>query len=174
MSNHTSTQTHTLPATGHELPAGLAEYTVKAYKSMMTANGLADTGNLYRGGTLVGSIHGDDNGGQTYLRPESMDEHQRFVDACGEQTEESVLNALMLDTLAARELNKETRKGHLVFTRAGADQDDQRVLNMRTGNVPLSDVKNMLAKDHFQQGLAKKFGDGARFWDTEKWVTVTA
>lgn len=174
MSNHTSTQTHTLPATDHEVPAGIATYSIKAYKSMLTARGLADTANLYRGNTLVGSIHGDDNGGPTYLRPESMDEHQRFVDACGDETEESILNALMLNTLAARELNKELRKGQLLYVRAGEDVIEPRVINLPIPKTTLGDVKAMLAKEEFRTGLAKKFGDGSRFWDTEKWVTVTA
>ncbi len=171
MSNHANTQ-HTLPATDRQVPAGIAAYSIKAYKSMLTARGLADTANLYRGNTLVGSIHGDDNGGQTYLRPESMDEHQRLVEACGDVPEEDVLNALMLDALATQELNKELRKGQLLYVRAGEDVKEPRVINLPMPKTTLGDVKAMLAKEEFRTGLAKKFGDGSRFWDSQTWVTV--
>lgn len=163
---------HTLPATHRQVPSGIAEYSIKSYKAMVTNTGLRDTANLYRGSTLVGSVNGDDFGGQTYLRPESMEEHALFVEACGDVPEEDVLNALMLDALATQELNKELRKGQLLYVRAGEDVKEPRVINLPMPKTTLGDVKAMLAKDEFATGLAKKFGAGSRFWNSQTWVTV--
>ncbi|WP_114906881.1 hypothetical protein [Ornithinimicrobium murale] len=170
--NTTQSTQHTLPATDRQVPAGIGAYSIKAYKSMLTDTGLRDTAKLYRGATLVGSVNGDDFGGQTYLRPESMDEHALFVNACGDETEEDVLNALMLNALAAQEMNKVLRKGKLLFVRAGEAVTEPRTINLPMSKTTLSDIKTMLAKEEFQTGLAKKFGAGSRFWDSQVWVNM--
>lgn len=165
-------KTFTLPATGQEVPAGIAAYTVKGYKSMTTANGLADTANLYRGTTLVGSIHGDDNGGGTYLRPESMEEPALFVETIGDESEEDVLDALMRDTLTARELNKEVRKGRLLLVPVGGSLTEPRIIDLPVAKATLSEVKAMLDKPKFLDGFGRKFGSGTRIWNTRTWVTL--
>lgn len=170
--NTTQNTQHTLPATHQQVPVGLSEYSIKTYQSMVTSRGLADTANLYRGSVLVGTIHGDDFGGQTYLRAASVEEHKTFQDACGGSDEETVLNALMLDALHAQELNKELRKGQLVFVRAGDDVNEPRAIKLNIQKVSLSDIRNMWTKPDYRTGFAKKFGAGAKVWDSQVWVAL--
>jgi len=66
----------TATATVITLPASEAQivddgYSIKAYKSLASRNGVAYNANLYHGKTLVGTIQNEGRGGNTWFSPNS-------------------------------------------------------------------------------------------------------
>lgn len=154
---NTTQSTHTLPATGVEVPAGMSDYWVGGYQFMPTATGIADTGRLWRGRVEVGLISQSGDGGPTVCHFKSRADREQFVADLAGASQESVLDDIMLETLALRGLAKSSVKATVVMP-AGAETMDATLA-----------IKPKLSAQTRGAYLAK-YGPDARYWDGQRWA----